>query len=260
MVFDIHLPSLHPSPPPPCHKVEVLWFLLHEDKTRRLRSTQRSHSRLRSAVSEFYLNLVLLQNFQQLNHTGFRKILKKYDKLARRQRGGHFFKESVCGAKFWVSQEVVALIAETEELMIEKIELGNRSRAMNRLRVPPLESRGQASHWSTLLAGWLMGVLFLMIVVNVVAFALRPLDSWGDFTPSFRGLRASFVLTLWFYGYAINTYGWRRAGVNNVLIFEFNPRHYLNFVQIFEVRELRFLSFAGEGGWRRGRGTLSSPS
>lgn len=33
------------------------------------------------ALSEFYLNLVLLQNYQSLNYTGFRKILKKHDKV-----------------------------------------------------------------------------------------------------------------------------------------------------------------------------------
>lgn len=35
----------------------------------------------KTAFSEFYLSLILLQNYQQLNHTGFRKILKKHDKV-----------------------------------------------------------------------------------------------------------------------------------------------------------------------------------
>lgn len=36
---------------------------------------------LKLAFSEFYLSLVLLQNYQNLNFTGFRKILKKHDKV-----------------------------------------------------------------------------------------------------------------------------------------------------------------------------------
>lgn len=36
---------------------------------------------LKLAFSEFYLSLILLQNYQTLNHTGFRKILKKHDKV-----------------------------------------------------------------------------------------------------------------------------------------------------------------------------------
>lgn len=34
----------------------------------------------------------------------------------------------------------------------------------------------------------------------------------------------------------INTYGWRQAGVNHVLIFELNPRNNLSHQHLFEVR------------------------
>ena len=36
---------------------------------------------IKLAFSEFYLSLILLQNYQSLNFTGFRKILKKHDKV-----------------------------------------------------------------------------------------------------------------------------------------------------------------------------------
>lgn len=42
---------------------------------------------LKAAFSEFYLMLVLLQNYQVLNFTGFRKILKKHDKVFETKRG-----------------------------------------------------------------------------------------------------------------------------------------------------------------------------
>ena len=41
----------------------------------------RKLSDLKLAFSEFYLSLILLQNYQNLNFTGFRKILKKHDKV-----------------------------------------------------------------------------------------------------------------------------------------------------------------------------------
>jgi hypothetical protein len=57
----------------------------------REKQTQRVHYRKRTdlklAFSEFYLMLVLLQNYQTLNFTGFRKILKKHDKLFQTTRG-----------------------------------------------------------------------------------------------------------------------------------------------------------------------------
>ena len=38
---------------------------------------------IKLAFSEFYLSVVLLQNYQTLNFTGFRKILKKHDKVCK---------------------------------------------------------------------------------------------------------------------------------------------------------------------------------
>ena len=216
-------------------EVEVLMAALGNPRTQNLRSTKRKRESLKLALSEFYLNLSLLQNFQQLNHTGLRKILKKFDKLARSERGGRYFKGTVCTSYFWVSKEIDRLILQTETVMINKLENGNRSKAMNRLRVPPLGKKDKRSHFATLRAGWLMGIIFVSILVVGTAVGFRPADSWEHLTPILRGLRVGLILTLWFYGFSINTYRWQREGVNSVLIFEFNPRNYLNFVQLFEV-------------------------
>jgi hypothetical protein len=45
---------------------------------------------LKLAFSEFYLMLILLKNYQTLNFTGFRKILKKHDKLFETTRGNEW--------------------------------------------------------------------------------------------------------------------------------------------------------------------------
>ena len=44
-------------------------------------SPHKSSQDIKLAFSEFYLSLVLLQNYQTLNFTGFRKIMKKHDKV-----------------------------------------------------------------------------------------------------------------------------------------------------------------------------------
>jgi len=56
-----------------------------EKQTERVQYRKRNDLKL--AFSEFYLMLVLLQNYQTLNFTGFRKILKKHDKLFQTVRG-----------------------------------------------------------------------------------------------------------------------------------------------------------------------------
>jgi xenotropic and polytropic retrovirus receptor 1 len=45
---------------------------------------------LKLAFNEFYLMLILLKNYQALNFTGFRKILKKHDKLFATNRGNEW--------------------------------------------------------------------------------------------------------------------------------------------------------------------------
>ena len=56
--------------------------IIQKNKERQLKQkTYRKEHDLKLAFSEFYLSLILLQNYQTLNHTGFRKILKKHDKV-----------------------------------------------------------------------------------------------------------------------------------------------------------------------------------
>jgi len=45
------------------------------------KAVHKSMHGIKLAFSEFYLSLILLQNYQTLNFTGFRKILKKHDKV-----------------------------------------------------------------------------------------------------------------------------------------------------------------------------------
>ena len=213
--------------------VNTLMAAIANSQTRTL---SRKRATLKEVISEYYLNISLLQNFQQLNHTGFRKILKKFDKLARSERGGSYFKGTVCTSYFWVSKETDNLILQTETIMIDKLENGNRSKAMNRLRVPPLGKKDKRSHWVTLRAGWLMGVIFVSIIVLILGAVFGHHEVWTNNYPVLRGLRGWLIIVLWFFAFSINTYGWRRSGVNSVLIFEFNPRNYLNYVQLFEVQ------------------------
>ena len=215
---------------------EAVNILMAAITNSRTRSLNRKQETLKEVISEYYLSISLLQNFQQLNHTGFRKILKKFDKLARSERGGRYFKETVCSSYFWASKETDKLILQTETIMIDKLENGNRSKAMNRLRVPPLGKKDKRSHWVTLRAGWLMGVIFVSIIVVTLGIIFCPRGTWTEHYPVFRGLRGWLIIVLWFFAFSINTYGWRRSGVNSVLIFEFNPRNFLNYVQLFEVK------------------------
>ena len=85
--------------------------------------------------SEFYLNLVLLQNYQQLNATGFRKILKKHDKLMLNDRGMDWRINRVEKSSFFLNSEIESLINNVESTVINELEAGNRQAGMKRLKV-----------------------------------------------------------------------------------------------------------------------------
>lgn len=223
-------------------EVEVLTALHSNPRTRQMRSTERKRRTLIQAYCEFYLHLTLLQNFQHLNYTGFRKILKKHDKLSQSDRGSKYFKQIIGKSYFYTSKEMNRLISLTEETTI-MLENGNRGRAMSKLRVPPLG--GDPSQWVSFLTGWLMGAICICVVAAIVIFVFRILDRpWSPHIGVLLGLRSYFNFTLWFFAFSINTFGWRRAGVNNVLIFEFNPRNHLSFQQLFEVASLMGVIFS----------------
>lgn len=60
-------------------------------------------------------------------------------------------------------------------------------------------------------------------------------DEESSVWPLVRIYRGGFLLIEFLFLLGINTYGWRQAGVNHVLIFELNPRNNLSHQHLFEV-------------------------
>lgn len=104
-------------------------------KDRLHKEATRNEQQLKLAFSEFYLSLVLVQNFQQLNSTGFRKILKKHDKLTGNQRGLDWRIVKIEKATFFLNREIETLITNVETSVINDLEAGNRQAGMKRLKV-----------------------------------------------------------------------------------------------------------------------------
>ena len=203
------------------------------------KETQKKQSRkllkkindLKLAFSEFYLNLVLLQNYQTLNFTGFRKILKKHDKLLNTNAGNQWRQNNVDHARFYTNKEVDKLIEKTENIFANVLEDGNRSRAMKRLRVPPLNA--QQSLWTTFRVGFYSGVLIILCA----ALLLQSIQSSDVIKFNYLCLlfRGPFYIWLFIFLLGINVYGWRTSGVNHVLIFELDPRDHISEQHLFEV-------------------------
>uniref|UniRef100_A0A3Q1BXJ9 Xenotropic and polytropic retrovirus receptor 1a n=1 Tax=Amphiprion ocellaris TaxID=80972 RepID=A0A3Q1BXJ9_AMPOC len=202
------------------------------------RCKHRNIKDLQLAFSEFYLSLILLQNYQNLNFTGFRKILKKHDKILETSRGADWRVAHVEVAPFYTCKKITQLISETEALVTTELEGGDRQKAMKRLRVPPLGAAQPAPAWTTFRVGLYCGVFLVLLVTVVITgnspVVIRSSDVW----PMVRIYRGGFLLIEFLFLLGINTYGWRQAGVNHVLIFELNPRNNLSHQHLFEIAGL----------------------
>ncbi|CDQ94093.1 unnamed protein product [Oncorhynchus mykiss] len=100
---------------PGLRKRKTVFHLSQEERCK-----HRNIKDLQLAFSEFYLSLILLQNYQNLNFTGFRKILKKHDKILETPRGADWRVAHVEVAPFYTCKKITQLISETEVRMEPK--------------------------------------------------------------------------------------------------------------------------------------------
>merc|ERR1712131_167715 len=194
---------------------------------------------LKLACTEFYLNLVLIQNYQELNFTGFRKILKKHDKLMESTSGAEWREKHVESAPFYTNKQISNFISQTEAIFINDLEGGDRSKAMKRLRVPPLDKKTKDYPRGVVFR---VGLFTGMCIISVAALILSlnfyaPLDDLNkdNIVTTIRLYRPGFLLCLFMLFIGINIWGWRTAGVNHVLIFEIDPREHLSHQHILEI-------------------------
>ena len=65
---------------------------------------------LKMAISEFYLSLIIIQDYQKFNMLGFKKINKKFDKNLHCDQGNKWFTEKVKKSDLNNSHEIDKLI------------------------------------------------------------------------------------------------------------------------------------------------------
>ncbi|XP_043069161.1 solute carrier family 53 member 1 [Drosophila bipectinata] len=184
------------------------------------------------AMSEFYLSLVMLQNYQALNHTAFRKICKKYDKNIKTSAANRWYENFVLQAPFVKTSVLVEMITTVEELYTEFLTNGDRAKAMARLRVPPL---GQPTPPADVFfAAFFLGLFLVSALICILSFFVlnRTEEFRFMFFSLFRGPVAGML-----FGFilVIDVHIWQKAGVNHVLIFEVERRKTLGSVKGLQI-------------------------
>jgi hypothetical protein len=208
-------------------------FLKQLDTSDGASSSRKMHE-MKLAFSEFYLSLVLLQNYQNLNYTGFRKIMKKHDKLFETDTGVKWRQEHVDVAPFYANKNIGTLIDDTENVFTSELEAGDRQKAMKRLRVPPLNDH--QSPWVTFKVGFFSGAFVVLLVTVILTGMTR--QASDDWKLVFRLYRGTFLICIFLFLIGINVYGWKTSGVNHVLIFELDPRDHLSDQHLIEIASI----------------------
>ncbi|XP_017056627.1 xenotropic and polytropic retrovirus receptor 1 [Drosophila ficusphila] len=191
-----------------------------------------SIKKLRLAMSEFYLSLIMLQHYQTLNITAFRKICKKYDKNLKSESGFDWYERFVERAPFASNTQLDRMIVTVEDLYTIYLANGDRSAAMTKLRVPPLGQPTAPIH--VFCAGLFLGLFFVgAIFCLILYFTLNQTPEFRyTFARLYRGPISSvtFVCLL-----ALNIKIYEKVGIDHVLIFEVERRNAMGAIRSLEV-------------------------
>ncbi|KAG1876291.1 EXS family-domain-containing protein [Suillus subluteus] len=181
---------------------------------------QNAKKRLKKAVVEYYRGLEALNNYRILNLTGFRKAVKKYEKITQVPAQAAYMKERVEPSAFASGAMVSSMLKEMEELFAARFERGDKKKAITRLRVGTIQ---KSHHFSTFRTGMWLGLSIPATIIGFIT-CLRhstatSLPSWNIILFIYSILLIPALLALLV---GLNLVVWARERINYVFIFEFN--------------------------------------
>ncbi|KAF8633502.1 hypothetical protein AX15_001415 [Amanita polypyramis BW_CC] len=193
---------------------------------------------LRKAVVEHYRALEALLNYRVLNVTGFRKALKKFEKVTKIPAQQQYMIEKIDRSTLASDKSVRLMMRGMEERFSESFLRGNEKRAREYLRG---SIRATTHHFSTFRSGFYLGL------------SLPPLVSglYLSFQPYVREQINGWDALLYVYGIffipavfsvliVLNLMVCDHFRINYVFIFELNTRNRIDYRNYLELPSLFF--------------------
>lgn len=215
---------------------QTLFSSTSQSRRQIVASYKKKLSNLKFAFRELYFNLVLFEQYTQLNHNGFQQILRKHDRMFASSLGRKFYEEHVQTADFYNDlQAIDHLIESVEHIYTLHFENGNRRRAIEKLQVPTCVYKPRSAKLD-FRVGYELGI-FTVLSLTVLIVGLLSQTGY-DWRTVFRLYRSPLMLTIFLFQAGISIVIWKHYKINHVLIFELDPRNNLSFHHFIEFGSL----------------------
>lgn len=191
---------------------------------------------LKSAFKELYFNLVLFEQYTQLNYNGFEQILRKHDRMFASTSGRKFYQEHIQTADFYMNLHAIDnLIEGVEHVYTLHFENGNRRKAIEKLQVPSNIYK-PSSPVLDFRVGYELGIFTLLFILVILTGLIKDVDY--DWRTVFKLYRSPLILIIFLFQSGISIIIWKHYKINHVLIFELNPRNNLSSQHFIEFASL----------------------
>ncbi|XP_071698006.1 phosphate transporter PHO1-like [Rutidosis leptorrhynchoides] len=189
---------------------------------------------IRGAFVELYRGLGLLKTYSSLNMVAFVKILKKFDKVSKRQSSANYLK-AVKRSHFISSDKVVRLMDEVESSFTKHFAKDDRKRAMKFLR--PRSQKD--SHTVTFFVGLFTGSFVTLFAAYAILAHISGIISSRTQTDYIETVYPVFsmfaLLSLHLFMYGCNLFCWKATRINYNFIFEFQTATALKYRDAFLI-------------------------